>query len=149
VNRRRATVVAAAVLAGVPLVGVAHAYLTTAVSGTGTGSATPSNATMTFTLTAPTTALMYPGAPASTVTANVTNPFAQALTVTSVVMTPTATGGSGTCLADNFTTSSSSIPATLPTGTNAYSVSVAMDADAVNACQGKTVTLAVTINGKL
>lgn len=151
-NRRAsalASLVIGTIAAGTAFVGVAYAYLSAPVSGTGTGTATTSSDQLTFTLTSASAGLLYPGGPAGTVTATVTNPFTQPVAVTSVVMTPTATGGIGTCAAASFTTSSASIPGTISPGSNPYSVSVAMDNDAENGCQGATVSLSVTINGKL
>lgn len=129
--------------------GVALAYRSGLVGASGTGTAATSASQLTFTLSGTTSALLYPGGPAGTVNVNLTNPFAQNVAVTGVTLTPSATGDTGSCPASSFTTNGSAIPASLAPGSASYAVSVSMTSTAANGCQGATVSLSVTITGKL
>lgn len=129
--------------------GVALAFRGGAVAATGTGTAAASGDEFTFTLSGASTAGLYPGGPAGTVTVDLDNPFGRAVNVTDVTMTVAPTGGLGTCGASDFTTDSSNLPATVSPGSAGYAVSVAMNETASNGCQGATVGLTVTITGRL
>jgi hypothetical protein len=129
--------------------GVALAYRSGLVGGSGTGTATTSSGQITFTLSATSSALLYPGGPAGTVNVNLSNPFSQNVAVTGVTLTPSASGGTGSCPASSFTTNGTAIPASLAPGSATYAVSVSMTSAAANGCQGATVVLSVTITGKL
>jgi hypothetical protein len=143
---RTVVVCGAAITAVLVLNGVALAYRSTSVAATGTGPATASNNQLTFTLSGASGALLYPGGPAGTVNVNLTNPFSQTIAITNVTVTPSATGS---CPATSFTTDASGIPATIGSGISTYAVSVSMTSTAANGCQGSSVSLSVTITGKL
>jgi hypothetical protein len=147
--KRPAVVVGGALGIVLVLNGVALAYRSGQVATTATASATAAGGQLTFTLTGTSAAALYPGGPAGTVTVNLTNPFSRNVTVTGVTMALAPTGGIGTCDASDFTTSSANIPATVVPGTAGYAVSVSMSSTASNGCQGATIGLTVTVNGRL
>lgn len=146
---RPALVVGAAIGGVLVLSGVALAFRTGNTALTGTGTATVSGDQFTFTLSGTSVAALYPGGPAGTVTVDLANPFTRNVDVTGVTMTVAPTGGQGTCGAGDFTTDSSALPAVVVPGSAGYVVSVAMDNDASNGCQGATVALTVTVTGRL
>jgi len=131
------------------LSGVALAFRSGAIAPTAVGSASASGDEFTFTLAGASTAGLYPGGPAGTVTVNLDNPFDRDVNVTGVTMTVAPDGGLGSCGAGDFTTSSTNLPAAVSPGSAGYAVSVAMKETASNGCQGATVGLTVTITGRL
>ena len=118
--------------------GSALAYMTT--SGSGTGSAT--TGTLTFTVTAqPAGSALVPGGTAP-VTAVVSNPNGYALPVTSIVAgTITAS-----CTTPAVTFTAVTTLPTLAPGSNTYTLGTAsMGSAASSDCQGKAITIPLTV----
>ena len=136
--RRLLIAVAALVAALIATAGTAFAYWAT--TGSGSGSAT--TGTMTFTVTAQTNAsALVPGGTAG-VTATVANPNGYALPVTSI----TAGAISASCTSPAVTFTAPSTLPTLAAGSNTYTLGTAnMGTSASSDCQGKTITIAITV----
>lgn len=153
-TRARLATVAVGTAAAVVLVaGIASAYYLTAIAPTGTGGATTAGGTLTLAVTSSSTAGLYPGGPAGSVTITVTNPFSRPVSVTALTVgTPVVTGAAGCTDADlTVTAPSTGLPFTV-TGTSAektFDGVVAMGTDAQSACQGATITVPFTVTGVL
>ena len=135
--RRLLITLAALVAALIATAGSALAYWGT--SGSGSGSAT--TGTMTFTVTAQPASTLVPGG-SSSVTATVDNPNGYALPVTSI------TGGaiSASCTSPAVTFTAPSTLPTLAAGSNSYALGTAsMGLGASSDCQGKTITISITV----
>jgi hypothetical protein len=153
--RVTATVAVGTAAAVVLAAGVASAYYLTAVAPTGTGTAATANGTVTLAITGSSTAALYPGGPAGSVTVTVANTFTRPVTVNALQAgTPVITNAPGCTDADLSLTaptsglplvvaaSSTSVPTTLP-GV------VSMGTNAQSACQGATITIPFTVTGQL
>jgi hypothetical protein len=132
--------------------GVALAYRLASVSASGTGPATVSSGAATLAITASSTAGLYPGGPAGSVTITVQNTYPKAITITSLVAgTPTISGATGTCTnADiSVVAPTTGLPLTVAAGTTSAATvltgSVKMGTNAQNGCQGATITVPFTV----
>ncbi len=152
VRRRRlvALLTAAAVLA---VGGAVWAYFTTSGSGAGHGS-TGTMSTVTLNATAGTASTpLYPGGTGD-VSLEVNNPNAYAVTLVSVALktggTITADAGHSGCTTTGVTfANQTGLSTTIPAGASADRIdlagAVSMNSSSLNACQGATFSIPVTI----
>ena len=150
VSRKLAVVTTAVAFAAVSLV---YAAWTTNGTGSGYAQAGTAQALSTVDVSASTSATLYPGGPAGDVSIRISNPNSYPVTVTGVAGNGAITADAGhagcTTTGVSFTDQtglSISVPAngaTTATLTGAASMSNA----SVNACQGATFAIPVTISG--
>jgi hypothetical protein len=141
-------------LAAIAASGIAFAAWT--ASGTGSGAAKAKSAQLlsTVSATADTSAQLYPTG-SGDLQVRVTNPNDYDVTVTSITQTPSSsiTSGDTTCDAMNGVTfdGATGLTEVVPAGSLGTLItlpdSVHMSNDSVDACQGKTFSVPVTIGG--
>lgn len=142
-------------LGALALGGVASAYLLGDVAPSGAGAAAAANGTVTMVVTASSTAALYPGGPAGDVTVTVANTYDRPVTITAVTAgTPVVTGAAGCTDADvTAVTPSAGLPLTVAAGATSAPVvlsnAVRMGTAAQSACQGATITVPLTLTGRL
>ena len=146
---RRSTA-AVLLVGGILGAGVAMAAWTQ--TGSGSGAAQAKTAVASVVTAGTTTADLYPGKTGGNLSMSITNPNPYPVTFTS------ATGGAITvdaghagCTTTGVTVSTASFAGiTVPAGSGGTALSapiVAMDNTSLNACQGATFTIAVTLSG--
>ncbi len=146
---RTATGGAAVVLTGVAILvtaGAAIAYLTSSGNASGAASTSTVSPLSGTTATASTTSELYPGGSAD-LTFKVTNPNSHSVTITAISLASTATG----CTTPHLSLTpglSFSVPANT-TATETLHNAVSMATDASNDCQGATLTVPLSLSGKL
>lgn len=157
--RRFATSTSAMCVALVVAAGIASAYYTGGAVLTATGAATPldTSATLTLDATGAVSSGLFPGGPGADVTVTVTNPYAHAVLVTSVVGAGAVSAvplAGRTCAVHGVSVvaPSSGLPATVP-ASSSVSLTLAavavMSAAAENGCQGATFTVPFHLIGQL
>ena len=128
--------------------GIAAAYYTTAVAPTGAGTANvTAPMTIPFAATASPAVPLYPGGPGGAITFDVTNPYSVAVTFTAI-----SVGNASGCTTPDVTASSplGTLPLPVPGGaTVEITMNVTMGLAASNDCQGATLTVPVTLTGRL
>ena len=150
VNKKLAAVTTAVALTAVGLV---YAAWTTNGGGSGYAKAGSAQALTTVDVAASTSATLYPGGPAGDVLIKVSNPNSYPVTVTGVSGNGTITADAGhagcTTTGVSFTDQtglSISVPANGQTQAT-LSGAASMTNASMNACQGATFTIPVTISG--
>ena len=150
VSRKLAVVTTMVCLTAVALV---YAAWTTNGSGSGYAKAGTAQALSTVDVSASTSATLYPGGPAGDVSIRISNPNSYPVTVTSVAgngsITPDAGHAGCTTTGVTFTDQtglSIAVPANGQT-TTTLSGAASMSNASVNACQGATFTIPVTLSG--
>lgn len=137
----------------ISLVGGA-AYAVWHSTGTGTSTA-KAGTTSALTASATITGTLRPGGPSRDLAVSVTNPNAQAITVTTIALngSVTASGGSGTCATTGVTvTLPGSISLAVPANsTRTYTATgaVTMSTASESGCQGATFTVPLRATGRM
>jgi len=147
------TLAVATTLIAFGVVGLVYAAWTTNGSGSGYAKAGTAQALTTIDVSASASATLYPGGPAGDVLIRVSNPNSYPVTVTGVAgngsITPDAGHAGCTTTGVSFTDQtglSISVPASGQTQTT-LSGAATMSNASLNACQGATFTIPVTISG--
>ena len=151
--KRRKLITSCVALALVVGASLAFAAWTTSGSGQGYAKAGSAQALTTVDVAASTSATLYPGGPAGDVLIKVSNPNSYPVTVTGVAGNGTITADAGhagcTTTGVSFTDQtglSISVPANGQTQAT-LSGAASMTNASMNACQGATFTIPVTISG--
>ena len=154
INRRSLPVVAlGAGIAVVASTGTAYAYYTVALSGHVSGNAgAAATKTIGFSVTGQSSSALYPGASCN-VTVTLTNPYAQAITLTGLA--GSVSTDKGGCTNSDFTVaaSPSGLPSSLTASQTASGVvlanAVTMKNSAADACRGASITVTLSVTGRL
>jgi hypothetical protein len=150
VSRKLAVVTTAAALA---VVGLVYAAWTTNGTGSGYAKAGTAQALSTVDVAASTSATLYPGGPAGDVLIRISNPNSYPVTVTGVAGNGAITADAGhsgcTTTGVSFTDQTGLTIAVPANGQTQHTLSGAatMSNASLNACQGATFTIPVTLSG--
>lgn len=144
---KRTTIVAASAATVMAASGIAYAWYSANVAGTGTGSATPANPTVAdVTFSASSISGLLPGgaAVATTVTPANPNPYSVHITAKTVSV-QSASGGSCTTALAALSGSATMVEQTIPANSNGtpFTLDVSMGDTATNqdACKGQALTV--------
>jgi hypothetical protein len=143
-----------AIVLGVGTIGAGGAYAYWTIGGGGTGSAVPAHglAALTTTATAAVGDLLYPGSNSVPLSLKINNPGVLPVIINAVTANGAITSDKTGCAGTNVTfTPASGLSITVGTGatvTTSVAHLVSMSNSAVNACQGATFTIPVTLSGR-